>query len=131
MDPKPTVERISVDEAARRLEAAGADASAAGAAAGPLLVDVREPDEYAQFRATGAVLMPLSVFQLRYAQLPADRPLLLICASGSRSMAAGTFLIQQGFGTVANVEGGSIAWMRAGLPVRTGPPDEGEGDLPG
>jgi len=124
MDPAPTVERISVDEAARRLEAVEAGT-------GPLLVDVREPDEYAQFRAAGAVLMPLSVFQLRYVQLPADRPLLLICASGSRSMAAGSFLTQQGFGTVANVEGGSIAWLRAGLPVRTGPPDEGEGDLPG
>ncbi len=124
MDPVPTVERISVDEAARRLETAKADQ-------GPLLVDVREPDEYAQFRATGAVLMPLSVFQLRYQQLPADRPLLLICATGSRSMAAGAFLIQQGFGPVANVEGGSVAWLRAGLPVRTGPPEEAEGDLPG
>lgn len=124
MDPAPTVERISVDEAARRLETTKTDQ-------GPLLVDVREPDEYAQFRAKGAVLMPLSVFQLRYSQLPADRPLLIICASGSRSMAAGTFLIQHGFGTVANVEGGSIAWARAGLPVRTGPPGEGEGDLPG
>ena len=56
---------------------------------------------------------------------------MLICAAGSRSLAAGEFLVHQGYETVANVEGGSIAWMRAGLPVRTGPPDEGEGDLPG
>jgi rhodanese-related sulfurtransferase len=124
MDPPRSVERISVEEAARRLGAPETEHA-------PLLIDVREPDEYAQFRAAGAVLMPLSVFQLRYSQLPADRPLLLICASGSRSLAAGTFLIQHGFGTVANVEGGSIAWARAGLPVRTGPPGEGEGDLPG
>ena len=109
---------------ARRLEAAGSDAD-------PMLVDVREPAEYAQFRATGAVLMPLSVFQLRFSQLPRDRPLQLICAAGSRSLAAGEFLIAQGYETVANVEGGTIAWMRAGLPVRSGPPDEGEGDLPG
>lgn len=123
MEQTPAVERISVVEAARRLEAAGP-------AGIPMLVDVREPAEYAQFRATGAVLMPLSVFQLRFSQLPRDRPLQLICAAGQRSLAAGEFLISQGYETVANIEGGSIAWMRAGLPVRTGPPDEGEGDLP-
>jgi rhodanese-related sulfurtransferase len=118
-----SVERITVDEAARRQDTAS-DGPA------PLLVDVREPGEYAQFRARGAVLMPLSVFQLRYVQLPRDRPLMLICASGRRSLAAGQFLIHQGFGAVANVEGGSIAWVQARLPIRTGPPDEGEGDLP-
>ena len=123
MEPALTVERISVEEAARRLDAGEDDPV-------PLLVDVREPGEYAQFRARGAVLMPLSVFQLRYVQLPRDRPLLLICASGSRSLAAGQFLVHQGFGAVANVEGGSIAWVRARLPVRTGPPEDGEGDLP-
>ncbi|HEY8199692.1 MAG TPA: rhodanese-like domain-containing protein [Candidatus Limnocylindrales bacterium] len=123
MDQAPAVERISVVEAARRLEAAASNGD-------PMLVDVREPAEYAQFRATGAVLVPLSVFQLRFSQLPRDRPLLLICAAGQRSLAAGEFLISQGYETVANVEGGSIGWMRAGLPVRTGPPDDGEGDLP-
>jgi rhodanese-related sulfurtransferase len=123
MEQPPAVERISVVEAARRLEAAGPEGM-------PMLVDVREPAEYAQFRATGAVLMPLSVFQLRFSQLPRDRPLQLICAAGQRSLAAGEFLVSQGYETVANVEGGSIAWMRAGLPVRTGPPDEGEGELP-
>lgn len=123
MEQPPAVERISVVEAARRLETAGPEGV-------PMLVDVREPAEYAQFRATGAVLMPLSVFQLRFSQLPRDRPLQLICAAGQRSLAAGEFLVSHGYETVANVEGGSIAWMRAGLPVRTGPPDEGEGDLP-
>jgi len=123
MTTTPSVEAVSVEEAARRLDAPDA-------APTPLLVDVREPAEYAQFRAVGAVLMPLSVFQLRYVQLPTDRPLLLICASGQRSLAAGQFLVRQGYTAVANVEGGSIAWVRAGLPTRTGPPDEGEGDLP-
>ena len=123
MTTTPSVEAVSVEEAARRLDAPDASST-------PLLVDVREPAEYAQFRAVGAVLMPLSVFQLRYTQLPAERPLLLICASGQRSLAAGQFLVQQGYTAVANVEGGSIAWVRAGLPTRTGPPDEGEGDLP-
>ena len=121
------VERISVEEAARRLGLTGS--SPEGTA--PLLVDVREPGEFAQFRAAGAALLPLSVFQLRYTQLPQDRPLLLICASGQRSLAAGEFLAQRGYPDVANVEGGSIAWLRAGLPTRSGAPAEGEGDLPG
>lgn len=123
-DQPPGVERISVEEAARRLEA-GASAS------GALLIDVREPGEFAQFRAAGAVLVPLSVFQLRYQQLPRDRPLLLICATGRRSLAAGAFLVEAGFPSVANVEGGSVAWARSRLPVRTGEPFDGEGDLPG
>jgi rhodanese-related sulfurtransferase len=126
MEQRPAVERISADEAARRLAATDGDP-----AVGPLLVDVREPHEYAQFRAVGAVLMPLSVFQLRYIQLPRDRPLLLICNSGQRSLAAGEFLIGHGYASVANVEGGSLAWARARLPLRMGEPAEGEGDLPG
>jgi rhodanese-related sulfurtransferase len=54
---------------------------------------------------------------------------MLICASGRRSLAAGQFLLHQGYREVANVEGGSIAWVRARLPIRTGQPDDGEGEL--
>ena len=114
-----SVERITVDEAARRLEAAeGADA--------PLLVDVREAYESEQLRAIGATLIPLSVFQVGYQQLPRDRPILLICQTGQRSYAAGAFLVGQGFHRVANVEGGTMAWARAGLPTLSGPPEAGE-----
>jgi rhodanese-related sulfurtransferase len=55
----------------------------------------------------------------------------MICHAGSRSMSATMFLRQRGWTDVRNVEGGMLAWMRDGLPVRTGPPDPGEGDLPG
>ncbi|HEY8167197.1 MAG: rhodanese-like domain-containing protein [Candidatus Limnocylindrales bacterium] len=129
MDRPPTIERITVTEAARRLDAPPAPDG--GEARRPLLVDVREPDEFADFRATRAVLMPLSVFQLRYSTLPHDRPLLLICQTGARSLAAAGFLLEHGYADAANVEGGSMAWAAAGLPIRTGPPDDGEGDLPG
>jgi rhodanese-related sulfurtransferase len=40
------------------------------------------------------------------------------------------FLMQQGFSNVANVDGGMIAWKNAGLPVRSGPTEPGEGELP-
>jgi rhodanese-related sulfurtransferase len=40
------------------------------------------------------------------------------------------FLLQNGWTDVRNVTGGMIGWSAAGLPVRSGPPDPGEGDLP-
>jgi len=98
-----------------------------GAAA--LIVDVREPREFESLRAPGAVLLPLADFAVRYRELPGDRPLLLLCRSGARSLRATAFLVQQGFADVANVDGGMIAWKNAGLPVRSGPLEPGEGEL--
>ncbi|MBI3746141.1 MAG: rhodanese-like domain-containing protein [Chloroflexi bacterium] len=97
---------------------------------GPLLVDVREPSEFAEFRAEGAVLFPLSTFMLRHQSLPRDRELLLICRTGARSGQATAFLLANGWTSVANVEGGTLAWVRAGLPARHGEPSDGEGDFP-
>ena len=112
-----------------------ADAAAArregGPDTGPLLVDVREPDEFATERAEGAILLPISEFAERHEELPKDRPLLMICQSGSRSMSATMFLLQRGWTDVRNVDGGTTAWVRAGLPSRRGEPEPGEGELPG
>ena len=48
----------------------------------PLLLDVREPDEFAEVRAPGAALLPTSQFMARVGELPADRPLLVVCHDG-------------------------------------------------
>ncbi len=128
------VPHIDVIEAERRRGAPAEVAEAGGHAAGgpdPLLVDVREPSEFAEVRAEGAVLLPLSTFMLRYRELPRDRPLLMICHSGARSGQATPFLRANGWTDVVNVAGGTLAWERAGLPVRRGAPGPGEGDLPG
>jgi rhodanese-related sulfurtransferase len=95
-----------------------------------LIVDVREPHEFVSLRAPGAVSMPLAELVARHVDLPRDRQVLLVCRSGSRSLRATMFLMQQGFGSVANVDGGMIAWKNAGLPVKSGPREAGEGDLP-
>ena len=95
----------------------------------PLLVDVREPGEFATVRAPGAVLVPLSTFLLNVDGLPRDRPLLIMCAVGGRSAAATAHLLASGWRDVTNVAGGIIAWERAGLPVRRGAPDPGEGEF--
>lgn len=133
IDPS-RVPTVDVLEAERRRGAPAEAAEASGASAGdptPLLVDVREPNEFAVVRAEGAVLVPLSTFMLRHRELPHDRPLLMICQSGARSAQATAFLIANGWADVANVAGGTVAWERAGLPVRRGAPGPGEGDLPG
>ncbi len=120
--PPAAIPAVDVIEAADRL--------ARDDATKPLLVDVREPDEFRDARVEGAVLFPMSTFALRYERLPKDRPLLVMCASGNRSSAATAFLLRGGWTDVSNVTGGITAWQQRGLPVRSGEPDEGEGDLP-
>jgi rhodanese-related sulfurtransferase len=95
----------------------------------PLLVDVRERDEFVDLRAPGAVLYPTSSFLLRFEELPRDRPLHVICRTGSRSAAVTAFLLRNGWTDVQNVAGGMVAWARAGREVRRGPLEPGEGEL--
>jgi rhodanese-related sulfurtransferase len=108
---------------------AGDGPSAAEPATRPLIVDVREPEEFASQRIEGSVLIPMSQFVARHEELPRDRPLVMQCHSGSRSASATMYLVQRGWIDVRNLDGGIAAWMRDGLPVRTGPPEPGEGDL--
>ncbi len=117
----PGLPAISVIEAEARRQAAGSAA---------LIVDVREPAEFENVRIEGAVLVPLSQFAARFGELPKDRPLLVMCASGTRSLAATGHLLRSGYSDVTNVEGGIVAWQRSGLPVKRGAPEAGEGDLP-
>ncbi len=112
---------INVDEAERRLREDPAR---------PILLDVREPNEFADVRAPGAMLLPTSTFAERVNELPADRPLLVICRSGGRSAAVTGFLARNGRTDVVNVAGGMEAWEGAGKPIRRGQVEPGEGDLP-
>lgn len=96
----------------------------------PLLIDVREPNEFAAVRAPGAVLMPTSAFVARVGELPTDRPLLVVCHVGGRSAAVTGYLVRAGRSDVVNVAGGMEAWEAAGLPVTRGQVQPGEGDVP-
>ncbi len=129
MNP-PGIPTIQPRDAAVAAGIAG-DAAPAGDPSAPLIVDVREADEFASERIAGVALLPISQLLARHEELPRDRPLLMICRSGSRSGAATQFLLQRGWTDVQNVDGGMLAWMRDGLPVRTGPPAPDEGALPG
>jgi rhodanese-related sulfurtransferase len=98
---------------------------------GALLIDVREANEFDTVRAEGAVLMPMSTFAEHMAELPRDRPILVICQSGNRSGAVTAHLLRNGWTDVVNVAGGTGDWEKAGLPVRRGARSPGEGALPG
>jgi rhodanese-related sulfurtransferase len=119
MQPTPPLPTVDVREAERRRREASPQ---------PLVVDVREPNEFAAVRLDDVVLLPMSSFAERFEELPRDRPLLLMCAAGARSAAATAHLLRNGFTDVTNVAGGITDWERAGLPVRRGPvaPSEGQ-----
>jgi rhodanese-related sulfurtransferase len=83
--------------------------------AGALLLDVREPGEWAAGHDPRAVLVPLGQLSARVAELPADRAIVVICRSGRRSDVAAGHLRQRGLDAV-NLAGGMQAWHAAGLP---------------
>lgn len=84
------------------------------AADGALLLDVREPAEWAAGHAAGAVHVPLG--DLRPDDVPRDRIVVAICRSGGRSGKAATVLAGAGV-DVRNMTGGMTAWAGADLPV--------------
>lgn len=86
-----------------------------------VLLDVRTPEEYANGHAVGAVNVPLDqvTTAVKAGQLPAaDAPIAIICQSGRRSAQAAVKLTKvHGFTNVVNVQGGTLAWISAGLPT--------------
>jgi rhodanese-related sulfurtransferase len=89
-----------------------------------IVLDVREPVEYASGHVPGAVNLPQADLADRLEELPRDRPVLLICQGGYRSLRAAQFLKQVGFTQVASVAGGTAAWVAAGKPLGRGEVDD-------
>jgi phage shock protein E len=83
-----------------------------------LVLDVREPFEYAEGRVAGSTLVPLATVADRVGDFPKDEPVYVVCRSGNRSLVAARTLVEAGYSDVRNVEGGMIAWAAAGLPVQ-------------
>jgi len=97
----PAVREATLDEVRER----SADA---------VVIDVREPEEFANGHVPGAVNLPQADLATRLDEVPRDRPLLVICQGGFRSLRAAQFLSQRGFADVASVKGGTEAWRAAG-----------------
>ena len=84
-----------------------------------LLVDVREPDEYAEGHVPGAVLIPMGQLANRAGEIDKASPVFVICASGNRSSAMTDLLRSAGFDAVS-VAGGTSAWTGSGRPLEGG-----------
>lgn len=84
-----------------------------------LVVDVREPGEYVSGHIPGALSMPLSQVAARRDELPRDRTVYVVCASGNRSKVGADLIAYAGFDAVS-VNGGTQAWQVLRRDVVTG-----------
>ena len=91
-------------------------------AAGAVVVDVREPAEFAAGRVPGAVNVPFATVPLalgRLAELAGDGPLFVVCHVGGRSARAADYLTQYGIDS-RTVDGGTQEWAAGGRPLDHG-----------
>ncbi len=96
-----------------------------------LLVDVREPSEYEVEHIAGALLLPLSSFEADLFPTLPGKKLVLHCAVGKRSEAAGKMLLNEGHTGVIHMTGGMDAWKAAGLATEVQLTAPGEPTTPG
>lgn len=87
-----------------------------------LLIDVREPGEYAVECIDGAMLCPLSSFDPDALPDPGARKLVFHCAGGVRSAKAMAACAKAGVDFAGHLAGGINAWKQAGLPTSPGDP---------
>jgi rhodanese-related sulfurtransferase len=102
-----TTQRMPPADAARRIQRGEA-----------ILVDVREPDEHRREHVAGAALHPSSAFSVTgFPAAGPGRQVLVLCRSGNRAGKVADALRAAGRQDIAVVEGGILAWEKAGLPV--------------
>lgn len=80
-----------------------------------VLVDVRETSEYDQEHIPGAMLLPMSAFDPELFPTVPGKKVVLHCAVGKRSEAAGKMLLKEGYDGVIHMTGGIQAWKEAGF----------------
>jgi hydroxyacylglutathione hydrolase len=103
---------LEVAELASQLERGGPDA--------PIVIDVRQASEYQSGHIAGSLPIGAGELPDRLDQLPRDRPIATICASGYRSSVAASLLRAAGFERVSWVSGGVPTWEAKGFPVAYG-----------
>jgi rhodanese-related sulfurtransferase len=85
-----------------------------------VVVDVRTETERELLRIPNSIAVSLGDIMSGKADLPRDKPLLLVCAVGGRSYAAGLYLSREKYPLVYNLRGGILAWEKEGLPLEYG-----------
>lgn len=88
-----------------------------------LILDVRTPAEYREAHIKDSILIPLQELETGYTKISehANRPVLIYCRSGNRSVAAANILISKGFTDLYHLKGGINDWIKKQLPVVTSP----------
>jgi rhodanese-related sulfurtransferase len=87
-----------------------------------LLLDVRTLEEYEEVRIPDAINIPLDELEDRVAEVPVDKPIVLVCRSGMRSMMGAEVLRHLGLrdATLYNLDGGTKAWVSKGWQTDSG-----------
>jgi rhodanese-related sulfurtransferase len=81
------------------------------------VLDVREQWEYDAGHLSDVAHIPMGEVGNRLSEIPSDKTIIVYCASGARSDQISTYLQKNGYTDIHNMQGGIIAWQRAGLPV--------------
>jgi rhodanese-related sulfurtransferase len=79
-------------------------------------LDVREPYEYEGGHIEGCIHIPIGAIGAQVDEIPADRPLVVVCQVGQRSELVAAMLAGRGL-DAENLEGGLESWVAAGLPL--------------
>ena len=77
----------------------------------PTFIDIREEGEAAICSIDGSTLIPMNTLPQRLQEIPRDRPVVLYCHHGMRSMMAGQWMAQNGY-EVLSLAGGIERWAR-------------------
>lgn len=104
-DPREPFTRINVQEADEMM------------GDGAAVIDVREPHEYNSGHVPSASLIPVNSVYARREELPKDKDLIFVCAVGQRSALAAEMAAAAGLTRLFNLEGGTDAWLKAGMPA--------------
>ena len=96
------------------------DQAIAAINSGSVFFDVREEHEIAElaYDVNNKTEIPLGEIQIRIAEFPKDKNIIIGCRSGKRSMQACMFLKMSGYENVQNLQGGIIGWSEAGFPTK-------------
>jgi rhodanese-related sulfurtransferase len=85
----------------------------------PQIIDLRGGDEFSKGTLPNARNLPADKVAARLGELKKDKPVLLVCATGTSAGRTAALLRSQGFGEVFVLAGGIAGWREAGLPLRT------------
>lgn len=75
-----------------------------------VIVDLREPDLFADSRVPGSINIPFDDIETRYKELPKNKKIVFVCHTGRMGTESGNLLLQNGYKQVFNLEGGMAKW---------------------